>query len=393
MRRRAALVLVASLALVACGKKRSPFLGAAGSGEGTDAGGGGDLYIPPLTPPGADAGLCGRAVEPIVVERPNFYFVLDASGSMRESMPDDQATSFGIVPSRYTSARLAIRSLIRKVGHRISYGAALFPGDESAGCTPGAEVFPTQPGDPVAYVRSKKDGPVETQLFDILTSRTPDGLTPTAASLAAIKAPLLALSGKTYAFLLTDGAPNCNADAPCTAAGCTVNIEGGCPGNDGHNCCDPAYETNDYRWCLDADPTVQAVADLASAGIQTYVIGMPGTDAYANVLDRLAEAGQTAQPTKPEYYPVQDADELADTLDQIGLPVALSCDIQLAAPPPDPTLVNVFFDQTVLTLDDADGWIWAAADTVRLVGQACADLKSGSGIQVEVAAGCPSVTR
>ncbi|HEX7668444.1 MAG TPA: hypothetical protein VF395_02615, partial [Polyangiaceae bacterium] len=82
-----------------------------------------------------------------------------------------------------------------------------------------------------------------------------------------------------------------------------------------------------------------------------------------------------------------------DTLEKIGLAVALSCDIPLAAPPPDPNLVNVFFDQTVLALDDPDGWIWAAADTVRLVGQACADLKSGNGAKVEVAAGCPTVTR
>lgn len=395
MRRRAAVVLLAGLALSACGRKRSPFLGTAGasdtSGDGTDAGGG--LYIPPLTPPGADAGLCGRAIVPIVIERPNFYFVLDASGSMSEFMPLDQASSSGIVPTRYTAARLAIRSLIRSVGHRISYGAALFPGEAAAGCTPGAEVFPTQPGDPVAYVRSKTDGPIEERLFDILAARGPDGLTPTASSLAAIKAPLLALTGKTYAFLLTDGAPNCNETAPCSAAECTVNIEGLCLGGDGRNCCDPAFKAYDYKWCLDADPTVQAVSELAIAGIQTFVIGMPGTDAYAGVLDRLAEAGQTARPSRPEYYPVQNSTELADTLQQIGLSVALSCDIPLEAAPPDPNLVNVFFDDGVLTLGDKDGWTWAAADMVRLVGQSCTDLKTGNGVQVQVAAGCPSVTR
>ena len=69
MRRRTALVLLATLALVACSKTRAPFVGGAGNGEraekGTDAGT--ELYIPPLTPPGEDAGLCGRAVVPIVV--------------------------------------------------------------------------------------------------------------------------------------------------------------------------------------------------------------------------------------------------------------------------------------------------------------------------------------
>jgi hypothetical protein len=393
-------VLLVGLSASACGKARAPFLGNSSPG-GTSTGqlDGGLLSFPPPTPPGADAaGLCGNDIVPIVVDRPNFYFVLDRSGSMSNFMPSDQASASGVVPTRYTAAVLAIQALLRAVGHRISYGAALFPGGTDQ-CSPGEEVFPTQPGDSVSYAISNKDGPMAGRLLDVLVQSTPGGATPTASSLVAVKNTLVKLKGKTYAFLLTDGAPNCSDGAPCSADACTVNLDEQCPLPNGANCCDPAFGMADFRSCLDADPSVQAVADLASAGIQTFVIGMPGTEAYATLLNRLAEAGQTAQPSKPEYYPVQDSTELTATLRQIGLSVAISCDIPLGAAPPDPNLVNVYFlptaspDQGVVPLDDNDGWMWVGTDTVRLVGKHCEDLKSGNVPQVQVVAGCPSVTR
>jgi hypothetical protein len=395
MQRRAAAVLLAILLAPACGKARAPFLGSSAPGGGTpgqlDSG---LLYFPPPTPPGADAaGLCGNEIVPTIIDRPNFYFVLDRSGSMNSLMPSDQASKGGVVPTRYTAARFAIQALLQAVGHRISYGAALFPGD-SAGCSPGAEVFPTQPGDSVSYAISGKDGPTATRLLEVLGYHAPgDGATPTAASVAAIKPTLVALSGKTYAFLLTDGAPNCSDGAPCSAAECTVNLDQQCPLPNGANCCDPAFGQTNYSSCLDADASVQAVSDLASAGIHTFVVGMPGTDAYAALLDRLAEAGQTARPSKPEYYPVQSSTELTATLRQIGLSVAISCDIPLEAAPPDPSLVNVYFGKDLVLLDDTDGWIWVGADTVRVVGKHCDDLKNGNVLQVQVVAGCPSHTR
>ena len=92
-----------------------------------------------------------------------------------------------------------------------------------------------------------------------------------------------------YAFLLTDGAPNCNATAGCGAETCTPNLEGGCGFDDPTiNCCDPSLGLYDFRWCLDAQPTIDAVQYLADHGVQTFVIGMPGTDAYAQLLGRLA---------------------------------------------------------------------------------------------------------
>lgn len=395
MQRRARAVLLATLFAPACGRARAPFLGSSEpTGANSNQLDSGLFYFPRPTPPGADAaGLCGNVIVPIVLDRPNFYFVLDRSGSMNTVMPAGQAGPSGTAWTRYIAARFAIQALLRAVGHRISYGAALFPG-EASGCSPGTEVFPTEPGDSVSYALSDEDGPTATRLLKVLAYHAPeDGATPTAASVAAIKPTLVALTGRTYAFLLTDGAPNCSDGTPCTAAGCTVNLDQQCPLANGANCCDPAFGLTDYTSCLDADPSVQAVSDLASAGIQTFVIGMPGTEAYATLLDRLAEAGQTAQPSKPEYYPVQDYSSLTTTLRQIGLSVAVSCDIPLKAAPPDPNLVNVYFGNDAVVEDDNDGWMWVGADTIRLVGKHCEDLKNGDVLQVQVVAGCPSVTR
>ena len=393
------------LAISGCGSKdRAPYaVGAAYDGKSSGGAGAGDGLIhtvPPPPPPPDAGGLCGNQIIPLILDHPNLYFVLDASGSMNDAM--DRPNARGILLSKYAAARGAIAEVLRTVGHRVSYGAAIFPGDPDASgdlsCPPGAEVFPTQPGDPVAWAISGNDGPVLTSLLNTLARRAPSGLTPTAASIEALKGTLLGLKGKTYAFLLTDGAPNCDLSRGCTVDGCTINIEAraagfpGCTDDPTLNCCDPKYGAYDYRWCLDGDPTVAAVSELASGGVQTYVIGMPGTAAYQGLLDRLAIAGGTARPTEPQYYPVDGSDDLATTLQQIGLSVTISCDVKLEQVPPDPSSVRVYFDQTMIHLDPQNGWTWASDDTIRMVGSSCDQLKAGDVVQVQVVANCPAQT-
>jgi len=54
------------------------------------------------------------------------------------------------------------------------------------------------------------------------------------------------------------------------------------------NCCDPKQVGElGTGQCVDADATEQAVAAYESAGIDTYVVGMPGSEAYGDVLGRL----------------------------------------------------------------------------------------------------------
>jgi hypothetical protein len=203
------------------------------------------------------------------------------------------------------------------------------------------------------------------------------------------------LPGETHLFLVTDGAPNCNT-APCGAASCVANIEEWAYAEDEQcdddiNCC--GSELFGPTACLDQDATERAVEELREAGIQTFVVGIPGTEVYGDVLDRLARAGGTARGAETDYYRVDDAAELARTLTTLGEDVTRRCEVELFEAPPDRELVNVFFDETLIVKDPEDGWTWGADDRIDLVGAACELVEAGQVLQVQVAVGCPAVVR
>ncbi len=234
-------------------------------------------------------------------------------------------------------------------------------------------------------------------LLHKIGSYDPYGGTPTAATLTALQPTLSALPGRTIVVLATDGAPNCNLAANCSAAECSLTIEKqsvqGKACTTSFNCCDSAIVPDGQLSCIDGDATEAAVAALAAAGIDTYVIGMPGSEYYSTLLDRLAIAGNTARPSPPLYYSTKSHQELTDAIRSIGVEVAISCTIELDEAPPDPELVNVYFDQTLIGYDELDGWAWLDEKTVELRGAACAKLESGDVLQVQVVAGCPTVIR
>jgi hypothetical protein len=381
--------LFVALGLVGCDPERPPRAGSGPTG-GTEAE---DVFfvLPDPEPPDPDAGwLCGSLVVPIHVERPNFYFVLDASGSM--AAPPDPPLPY--TPTVYLAARAALAEVLRAVGHRVMYGAALFPGAAptfEAPCPAGTEVFATRAGDDVRYALAGEDGPVLTALLRVLGARSPQGTTPTSATLRALRPGLEALEGDTFVFLITDGAPNCNQEARCGAEACEANLVGAC--TEGVNCCSPDVGPYAHLGCIDADPTVQAVGDLTALGIHTFVIGLPGTAAFGEVLDRLALAGGTGRDRPPYYYPIHRADQLADVLRGLAADVAIDCHVELAEPPPDRRQVNVYFDQTLVHQHDEDGWRWASDRRIEMAGASCETLKSGSVLRVQVAAGCPTEVR
>jgi hypothetical protein len=96
--------------------------------------------------------------------------------------------------------------------------------------------------------------------------------------------------------------------------------------------------------------------------------------------------------------------------------VSIKCEVTLSSKPPDPTLVNVYFDRRVVKLDPKDGWTWGSIDggaaidaraesaadgaadagspvRIEIVGEACAELKRGDVSELQVVAGCPSVVK
>jgi hypothetical protein len=367
----------------------------------------------PDLPPGA-LGECGATVVELEVVRPNLYFLVDSSGSMTEAMP-------GLVlQNRFDAARIAIELVLRDVGHRVNFGASVFPANAES-CGPGREIHETARGDPVSYAVADESGPQLKSLAFELLKIAPNGTTPTATALTALHDTLTALPGKTFLFLMTDGAPNCNLDLNCNVDQCTANIErvrylDNAVCDDSINCC--SDEIFGPGTCLDSAATLDAVAALHEDGVNTFVIGMPGTETYGALLDDLAHAGGLARSEAPYYYPVTDSEGLVETLRILGGSASLSCHIDLNDVPPDPALVNVFLDDTLVPFDPLDGWTWGddtapsedggAADggpvdggpvrstpvaTVELHGEPCDLATDGQVLQIQVVAGCPVVLR
>jgi hypothetical protein len=354
---------VTNYAFVDAGYGGSSSSGTGGQDVTLDAGG-------PTGPPAADAGgLCGNDIHKIVTDPPNVYFVLDTSGSM--SAPVTGGT-------RYSVVQHAAAQIVNHLKLLINAGAATFPGMGDQ-CAAGAEVFPLTYGNPTGFDSATK-------------AIMPHGGTPTAATLAALAPKLTALPGKTVVVLATDGGPNCNTAAACDASECMENIEG-CSPNDqccaaGQNCCAPGGPAGPIN-CVDHAASVAAVKALADAGIKVYVIGIPGSKAYAKVLADMALAGGAAISAYPFYYEVDDLATIALVL-AAAAGSAIPCTFTLADPPMDPSLTNVYFDKTVVLQDATDGWTWTASDQITLHGAACNKLHSGTVAQVQIVSGCPT---
>jgi hypothetical protein len=155
------------------------------------------------------------------------------------------------------------------------------------------------------------------------------------------------------------------------------------------NCCDGSIFGPSS--CLDGSGSRAAIEALAANGVRTFVVGIPGSEVFGDVLDQLADAGGLARAGSPRYYQVGDADELITTVSELGRQVALSCTIQLAEAPPDPMLVNVFFDGQLVPADPVNGWTFADTRTVEVLGASCSLMQTGQVLQADIIAGCPIV--
>jgi hypothetical protein len=398
----ASLGLAAGLCLLASScKERShpPGLdssgGASGGSMGIDVGTGGSSE-PSSAPPENLSGLCGNQILPILQKRPNLYLVLDRSGSMSDVLEANDASK----TTKYEASVHAIHDVLFTMGHRFAYGAALFPErGNTEDCSAGRSVDDMRAGDSVTYARNGQDGPHLAALMKVLNGYLPEGATPTSATLEALMPMLLGLEGDTAVILTTDGAPNCNGNARCEASGCIANIEGAFRYNGDRcdatvNCC-TAADYGPYS-CIDDAATIASLDVLLSRGIKTYVVGLPGTDTYTSVMNRMARAGGTAReptyPSDPEYYRIGDSEALVTALKTITSGLSISCTVSLDASVPDWSKVNVYFDNGIVRMDEEDGWQRMDERTLELKGKSCASLKSGDVFQVQIVSGCPTET-
>lgn len=338
---------------------------------------------------------CGGGTIQAITHPPLLYFVIDRSGSMSEAI-DEAGTQ------KYAAALTAIGTLLDGIGSRVRYGAAIYPAtDIDSSCQAGFQLFPPTLGDAPSKIPAGGRGPILRELMNRLSGYRPGGATPTAATLSALTPRIAgyASSGDpTIVVLVTDGAPNCNLAARCTSSQCIPDIEaavtqqGSLCGKE-ISCCDPSLGANAGGNCIDAAGSEAAVAELAAANIRTFVVGMPGSEVYARTLDALASVGGTARATLPRYYAVSDAAALSSALTEIGSSVTISCDVELAQPPDDPALVNVYFDEQVVPRDPENGWDYRGAAAFSLSGDACRTLQSGAVREVQIAYGCQTIVR
>ncbi|MDI1448201.1 VWA domain-containing protein [Polyangium sp. 6x1] len=347
-----------------------PVADAGGEGGFDGVGGGG--------PPAPDAGgYCGNELHQTIVDAPNLYFVLDASGSMNAPAPGG---------TRYDAVRAAVVGLVRKLGPLVKVGAAILPahGSTQDQCAAGKQVFPVTQGDPI----TGEDGPTTTGIR-LTTATNPVGGTPISPTLEALTPTLLALEGKTYVILATDGGPNCNESASCGSESCQPNVEGdeACLST-GTNCCAPGQIWGP-TFCVDEPATVAAIEALRAGGLEVFVVGIPGSEAYAGVLDAMAIAGGSPKDTAPFYYPVSELGSLGGVLAEIAA-VAVTCEFAIVDPPEEEGMTNVYLDDEVLPYNDPDGWMWKPPWIVRLLGKACERLQGGQVKQVQIVSGCPT---
>jgi hypothetical protein len=384
-------LFVASAFIASCNDPRPPPL----EQSPIDSGDTGGIHVIPSPctgpPPPGGSNYCGNEVVQVLTDKPVGYFVLDGSGSMRDVFEDTSR-------SKLLSAKLAIRDLLFEIGHRVRYGAAVFPDTKSGeSCALGTQVFPATEGDSL-FCHAGKTGPVLRRLLDSISFRDAEGGTPIAETLARLAPTLSTLGTRVSVVLITDGAPNCNLGASCSPEACIANVEQHLLGElvcgRDLDCCDPTQVKNASLNCIDSEQTIRVVADLADNGIRTFVVGMPGSEAFVSVLDGLAEAGQTArEDQESKYYSVREGADLSKSLFAIGSEVSLSCQLSLASAPPDPDLLNLYFDSDPVELDGENGWSYSGDSLIELHGRSCDVLKSGAVTEVQVVAGCPTLIK
>jgi Mg-chelatase subunit ChlD len=320
--------------------------------------------------------------------------VIDKSASMKTAL----ATG-----TRWTAVKSALSAALDNVKGSISFGLEFFPngGDSTQTCEvpsgDAAVVVPIGPGTTTVSAI--------TTAFDM---NQPAGATPTATALSRaydyfITGGGKSLTGDRFVLLATDGGPNCNPTLACTSAACTLNLDDpnrkcGPPAPDGTpaNCCDSKLP-NGPSACLDDAATTDAIRRLATAGVRTFVVGIPGTEVYANSLDQIAIAGGAINPSAPPSYFAVNASGgvagLTEVFSTITSRLITTCNLQLQSTPPDRNKINVSVDGSLVP-SGPDGWALDTSTTpptIVLKGATCTKVQKNGANTVKVVYGCPTV--
>jgi hypothetical protein len=389
-----------------------------GTGGGSNLGGAGNAGDTSL-PDDYCGGLlntvqCGQTRLEADVRTVNMLLVIDLSKSM-EKPPLTGAQS------KWQQMKVALSSTLKTVAKDIDFGLELFPysGDASAPGVVGDDSDPVigcnvptgdDPNIAIAVDVAAGLDHVNNDILPVLESATPAGGTPTTKALEQAYNYFVTgrgkdLKGSKWVLLATDGAPNCNLGLSCEADTCTQNIDCQC----GNGCDTPINCCGGSGFiCLDNQAAVSQVAKLQQAGINTFVVGVPGTEKFTSTLNSMAEAGgmpKLNDPNGNSYYAVSAANSLEDlqaAFSEITTQLVKSCDVELKQSPPDPTRVIVAIDcNKVPPVDSntpeeggADGfWIdyGPTPAHLRLTGTYCSTIRTQGATNLDVITGCQGI--
>lgn len=410
------LILSAAVFPVACSNDDGGGDGDGTGGNGVDLGsggmGGGDGDTSDNDGGGApkectsfaelrECNSAGLKATPVEV---NILLVLDSSGSMRSKLPDDPNASL------WDATKAALTDSLDTAQSSISFGLDLFP---NAGPTQLAKLceMPASEGlvVPIAKGAENRDA-----IVTAIGSKGPGGGTPTAAALRRgfdyfTTGDGKDLTGRRFVLLATDGGPNCNEELSCDIDTCTANIDADpndpddqCSG-DQRNCCE-----NYAVGCLDDDGTLDAIEALGGVGVDTFVVGLPGSELYEEQLNKFALAGgRPSEGSDQSYYKVDSegtASGLVDVLREITRKLVTSCEVELSERPSSVSFLNVAVDCDVIpwagedeggggeggATSTEDSWYYdPLANSAIIQGPICDKIKDEGVNRIDIIEGCP----
>jgi hypothetical protein len=337
----------------------TPLGTAASSGSGTGLVGGGAAQNGHAAVTGMN---CAMVQQPLAKLPPDILIILDASGSMNNDISDANCGNNGCgATSKWAQMTPAINTVVNMTQGTVNWGLKFFA-DTDATCGVGNTVavpIGANNATPVANAimgRTSANGGVTNG------SRTPTRLAEDAGA-----AYVRGLNDQNPRFILlaTDGLPNCAPGASDTAAD-------------------------------DSAGAVMAVANAASMGVPTFVVGVAtsGMGTADTTLSNMATAGGYPRAGSPAYYNVGSTAEFVSVL-QTLVGVAGSCTFTVPTAPSsdtDAAHIGVIVDGKELTKDTshANGWDYTSTGmtAVQVYGPTCDAIMNGSAKKVEIVFKC-----
>ena len=285
----------------------------------------------------------------------SFMLVVDRSGSMTEA-------------GRWTSMFSALTGVTDTLDGMVDFGLMLFPAPGLAACAPGTVSVEPAPNSASA-IRAA------------LETWDPLGGTPTALAIEEAGDWLMASnpSGSNYILLATDGGPGCNSGLDPNTCECIPGANCECPF--GGSLCEMAAQN-----CLDSVRTANAVLTQRERGINTFVVGIPGSEVVADLLDTMAVAGGTA--VNGQHYAVTNESELIEALSSAS-GSTIPCEFPMETVPADLASLQVTLDGQPVSRDETQMSGWDVVDgKLKLYGSTCATMRNGLPHELHVQFDC-----